>query len=135
MSSQRKEGMSSVWETLNAVKARRQATETTVKQQSIHESSCEQAHQQFERLINEAVNERLQKQTGKKSLSEATRVLKQFDEYCMQSAEMRDLIQHYQNQPVQSQLESLNGCIKDGFGSLKEASVALKSACQYSKGA
>ena len=51
--------MSSVWETLNAVKALHAATETTARQQGCDEAAQKRARQFFEHMITNLVESRI----------------------------------------------------------------------------
>lgn len=125
--------MSSVWDTLNAVRARRAAAESSVKKQGVNELAKKQAAQHFTELINEAVEARLRaskENERKSSTSEAGDVISKFDDYCRGSVHVSNLVKHYQtSSPVSSQISSVKTQIRSTLYNLQHTSQTLAD-CQ-----
>lgn len=125
--------MSSVWDTLNAMRARRAAVESSVKQHGINENAKKQACLQFDKLINQVVEVRLnntQAATREDSnFNEVDNVLTQFNDYCQDSLQISNLIKQYQTEAVSSQLSTVKTQIQNSLHNLSQTSQKL-AGCQ-----
>lgn len=96
MSTQQGSSMTSVWDTLKAMKARRAAAETSAKQHSLEEAARKKGHQLLNDILTRAADARIARGeehfTTSSSASEVAGILEDFHDGCTRDTDIAALM-------------------------------------------